>query len=168
MRRLLNTSKLDAGGYDEHYAFRCYYANQLISGRLCKNGNKALFFEPLLANSMFLYIYAARLIYDHIVGGQEASSCNTRFVKSVQEMEDVISYYYQGGSTFDSEFWQASASRARTRLAKRTELSAYFTKLRELKQRGIMHGAPPYAFSPNTWQLVDAHMGYRSLEAPAQ
>jgi hypothetical protein len=42
----------------QHYAFRCYYANELVSGRVCKNGNKALFFEPLLANSMFLYIFA--------------------------------------------------------------------------------------------------------------
>jgi Tryptophan halogenase len=166
MMRLLGTNQLDAGGYEAHYAFRCYYANQLISGRLCKNGNKALFFEPLLANSMFLYIYAARLIYDHVVGGQEASHCNTRFVKAVQEVEDVISYYYQGGSTLDTEFWRASAARASARLGKRTELSNYFAKLRELKQRGVMLGAPPYAFSPNTWQLVDQQMGYGSLKVP--
>lgn len=165
MRRLLGAPELDAGGYDRHYAFRCYYANELVSGRVCKNGNRALFFEPLLANSMFLYIYAARLIYDYIAAGEGAARCNGLFVKAVQEMEDVISYYYQGGSTIQSEFWKASSERAQGRLQKRAEFWEYMDKLRGLKQRGIVHRAPPYAFSPHTWQVVDEALGYGSFEA---
>ncbi len=168
MMTLLGATELDAGGYDEHFAFRCYYANQLISGHVCKNGNRALFFEPLLANSMHLYVYAARLIYDHVTGGQDANQCNSLFVKSVQEMEDVISYYYRGGSTFSSHFWTQAAEKANARLDKRSEFFDYLGKLRELKQRGIMHRAPPYAFSPHTWQVVDAQLGYHSFDpAPA-
>jgi hypothetical protein len=165
MMRLLGTKRLESGSYDPQYAFRCYYANEFISGRVCKNGNKALFFEPLLANSMFVYVYAARLIYDYVAGGQDASRCNGMFNKSVQELEDVISYYYRGGSTFDTAFWQTSAQRAQARLERRPQLAEYFAKLKELKQRGIMHGAPPYAFSPSTWQIVDKNMGYHSFEA---
>jgi hypothetical protein len=164
MMRLLGVEKLDARGYDAHYSFRCYYANELISGRVCKNGNKALFFEPLIANSMFLYIYAARLIYDHIAGSQEASRCNELFVKSVQEMEDVISYYYRGGSNFETEFWKTSAERAARRLARRPQFTEYLQKLKGLKTRGIMHAAPSYAFSPQTWQVVDAALGYHSFD----
>lgn len=167
MMRLLGAPKLEAGNYDAHYAFRCYYANDLISGRICKNGNKALFFEPLLANSMFLYIYALRLIYDHVVSGQDAGRCNARFVKGVQEMEDVITYYYQGGSNFETEFWKASADAAKARLARRTEFGDYMRTLRDHKQRGILHSGPAYAFSPHTWQIVDTQMGYRYLEPPA-
>ena len=164
MMSLLGTQSLEAGDYDEHYAFRCYYANELISGRVCKNGNRALFFEPILANSVFLYIYAARLIYDHVVSGQDASRCNDLFTKAVQQMEDVISYYYKGGSNFRSEFWRASADRASARLEKRTEFSDYLRSLKDLKQKGIMHAGPAYAFSPHTWQVVDSHMGYHSFE----
>ena len=164
MMKVLDAQGLDAGGYDAHYAFRCYYANQLISGRVCKNGNRALFFEPLLANSMFLYVYAARLIYDHVVGGQEAARCNGLFIKAVQEMEDVISYYYQGGSNFQSEFWRVAPEKASARLQRRTQLSDYLGKLRDLKARGIMHSGPSYAFSPHTWRVVDAQMGYGSFE----
>jgi hypothetical protein len=164
MMRLLGVPALESKAYDKHYAFRCYYANELVSGRVCKNGNKALFFEPLLANSMFLYIFALRLIYDYVVGGQDAGRCNTRFVKSVQEMEDVISYYYQGGSNHETEFWKAASTGARARLAKRAEFSQYLEKLRELKQRGSLHAGPSYAFSPHTWQLVDAALGYQSLD----
>ena len=165
MMRMLGAAELDARGYDAHYSFRCYYANQLISGRVCKNGNKALFFEPLLANSMFIYLFAARLIYDHIIGGQDATRCNGQFVKAVQEMEDVISYYYQGGSNHQSEFWRAAAERAKARLAKRTVFAEYLKKLGQLKQHGILHSGPPYAFSPHTWQIVDSQLGYGSFDS---
>jgi hypothetical protein len=33
-----------------------------------------------------------------------------------------------------------------------------------MKRRGIIHGAPAYAFSPHTWQLVDEQMGYHSFD----
>jgi hypothetical protein len=165
MLRLLGAERLESGGYDAHYAFRCYYANQLISGRVSKNGNKALFFEPLLANSMFLYIYACRLIFDHIVNGQDASRCNTLFTKAVAEMEDVISYYYRGGSTHQSEFWRAAPEHAKARLAKRPAFFEYFDKLKALNARGILNSGPAYAFSPHTWQIVDTALGYRSFDA---
>ena len=164
MLRLLGVQKLEAGAYDAQYSFRCYYANELISGRICKNGNKALFFEPLLANSMFQYVYALRLIYDYVVGGQDAGRCNGKFVKAVHEMEDVISYYYKGGSTFQSAFWKAAADQASNRLERRAELSDYMRSLRDLKKKGILHGGPSYGFSPHTWQIVDSHMGYGYLE----
>jgi hypothetical protein len=167
MRRLLGAPKLEAGNYDEHYSFRCYYANELISGRVCKNGNKALFFEPLIANSMFMYVYAMRLVYDHIVSGQDAGRCNARFVEAIRQMEDVVSYYYQGGSTYQSEFWKAASSQAKARLAKRTEFAEFWQKLREFKQRGLIHNGPSYAFSPHTWQIVEAQTGYGYLDDPA-
>jgi Tryptophan halogenase len=164
MQNLLGTSRLHSGEYDEQYAFRCYYANELISGRVAKNGNKALFFEPLLANSMFLYIYAARLVYDHFIAGQDVNRCNGLFSKAVREVEDVISYYYRGGSTCDSDFWRAAAASAKTRLERRTEFRDYLNKLATLKKKGTMFSGPPYAFSPHTWQLVDAQMGYGSFD----
>lgn len=163
LKRVLGVARLDAGDYDALFSFRCYYANQVISGRVCKNGNKALFFEPLLANSMFLYVFVARLVYDHVVGGQDAGRCNNLFTKSAQEVEDVISYYYKGGSNFETEFWKASVERATARLERRPEFFEYLNKLAELKKNGVMHTGAPYAFSPHTWQVVDAQLGYDSF-----
>jgi hypothetical protein len=168
MMRLLGAPRLEAGNYDAHYSFRCYYANELISGRICKNGNKALFFEPLLANSMFIYIYASQLIYDHVVSGQDAGRCNAKFTKRVQEMEDVISYYYQGGSTFESEFWKAAADQAGARLERRSEFSDFMHTLADFKKRGTLHSGPSYAFSPHTWQVVESQMGYGYLDTAAE
>jgi hypothetical protein len=168
MKRLLGARTLEAGTYNSEYAFRCYYANEIVSGRVCKNGNRALFFEPLLANSMFIYVYVARLIYDYVAGGQPSSQCNELFGRAVKEMEDVISYYYRGGSTFDTEVWRATVDRANTRLQRRTQFSDYLAKLREMKSRGVMYAAPPYAFSPQTWQIVDDQLGYHSFDPPAE
>ena len=114
---------------------------------------------------MFLYVYAARLIYDYVAGGQNASHCNGLFVKAVQEMEDVISYYYKGGSNFETEIWRAAAGRASARLERRTQFSEYLSKVRELKSHGLMQAAPGYAFSPHTWQIVDEQMGYHTFDS---
>jgi hypothetical protein len=86
-------------------------------------------------------------------------------VKSVQEMEDVISYYYQGGSNHRTEFWKAASSRA-ARAPRKTRgvFALPFARSASSKQRGSLHAGPSYAFSPHTWQIVDAALGYRSLD----
>ena len=87
-----------------------------------------------------------------------------RFVKAVQEMEDVISYYYQGGSTFETEFWKKSAERAKARLETRPAFADYMRSLKHLKDQGILFNAPAYSFSPQTWRIVDSQMGYGYIE----
>ncbi len=156
MKRLLGVEMLD----DKEYIFNSYYTRSLIEGRICKNGNKALFFEPLVANSIFVYIYTAQLFYDFIMGTSDAAKTNAMFTKAVQQMEDVISYYYQGGSTFDSPFWDFAAPYTKQRLDQRREFEAIMTTYRTLKDRGILYTAPEYGFSPLTWEIVDEQMGY--------
>lgn len=168
MLRILNATELDAAtgrGIDtKEYLFKCYYSNQLIGGRVGKNGNKALFFEPLIANSIFLYIYTARLFYDHVLGHAPARDCNAAFVGAVNQMEDVISYYYQGGSNFDSDFWRYAVPFANKRLQGRPQFKEAMNHYRDLKSRGILHHGPDYTFAPKTWELVDAALGYGYID----
>ena len=145
------------------FAFECYYTNHLIEGRVLKNGNKALFFEPLVANSIFLYIHAVRLFFDYVKGGADAQTVNSNFVSSVQEMEDVISYYYKGGSNYESEFWDYAKKMTSERLAKRTAFHQLMAHYRHLKSRGVLNEGPTYGFSPLTWEIVDGAMGYASF-----
>ena len=164
MQERLGVATLDAAHYEQEYVLRSYYAKQLVSGRVCKNGNRALFFEPLVANSIFLYLRANRLIFDYIVNGVSAEQTNGTFVKSVQEMEDVISYYYQGGSMHPTEFWKAATESAQSRLGQRREFLEYLGRLRAMKAEGTLHRAPVYAWAPHTWQVVDAQLGYNYVE----
>lgn len=164
MKASLGVASLDAAQYDTEYTLTSYYANRLVSGRICKNGNRALFFEPLIANSIFLYLRANRLIFDYVVNGASEEYVNGTFVKSVQEMEDLISYYYQGGSLHESEFWKAAAESAQRRLTTRREFLEYLGRLRAMKAEGILHSAPGYGWAAHTWQVVDAQLGYNYIE----
>ncbi len=156
MKRILGVDELD----DKEYVFKCYYTRKLVDGRICRNGNKALFFEPLVANSIFIYTYATRCIYDYIMGMVDTQATNALFVKAVQEMEDVISYYYQGGSIYQSEFWDYATAHARTRLDDRQEFRDIMNTYRSLKNRGVLYTAPVYGYKPLTWEIVDEQMGY--------
>lgn len=156
MMRILGVDKIE----DREYVFKCYYARHIAEGRICKNGNKALFFEPLIANSIFIYIYTARLIWDYVNMETDAATTDAKFIKAVQEMEDAISYYYQGGSTHSSKFWDYATTHTQARLAKRQEFKDIMSTYRNLKDRGILQTAPVYALKPLTWEIVDEQMGY--------
>lgn len=156
MKRVLDVGEID----DKEYVLRSYYARELVEGRICKNGNKALFFEPLIANSIFIYIYTARLFWDHMMEGTDIPTTNAKFVKAVQEMEDTISYYYQGGSVFESPFWEHASRHTRDRLRKRREFKDLMNNYRKLKNRGILQTGPTAAFTPLTWEIIDEQLGY--------
>ena len=168
MLKILGSRDLDAAtGRDvgaKEYLFKCYFSNQLIDGRVGKNGNKALFFEPLIANSIFLYIYTARLFYDYVLGMARPDQCNDAFVRAVNQMEDVISYYYQGGATFESDFWNYAMPFATKRLEGRPQFKEMMNGYRDLKSKGILHHGPDYAFAPKTWELVDEALGYGYID----
>lgn len=159
MKKILGTDKIDM----IEFKFNSYYARQAVEGRICKNGNKALFFEPMVANSMFMYIYTNQLFYDYVMNTTDAQTTNKMFIKAVQQMEDVISYYYQGGSIFQSDFWDLATTQTKARLDERQEFDAVMTTYRTLKDRGILYTGPEYGFSPLTWELVDEQMGYEYI-----
>ena len=164
-REKLGIQSIDSGNYDREYVLRSYYAKELVTGRVCKNGNRALFFEPLIANSIFLYLKANRLIFDYIENRKSAADVNRVFVQSVQEMEDVISYYYQGGSMHPSEFWRQATQSAQSRLRRREEFLRYLGELRTLKAQGMLHRGHGYTWAPHTWQIVDAQLGYNYIQS---
>lgn len=160
LRRITGVQELEG----IEFKFRSYYANEMVSGRMGKNGNKALFFEPLIANSMFLYIYNARLFYDRILGLAGTAEVNQAFLKSVNEMSDVISYYYQGGSLHDTPFWRHARAFSVERMRNRQDFQQLMAHYRHLKSRGILHHGPAYAFVPLTWQTVDEALGYGNID----
>ncbi len=159
-QKRLGADELWAGNYEREYVLRSYYTKQLVSGRICKNGNRALFFEPLIANSIFLYLKANRLIYDYMENGAQADTVNRSFCQSVQEMEDVISYYYQGGSMYESLFWKEATRSAQNRLRAREPFLQYLGELRRLNAQGVLHRGRGYTWAPHTWQVVDEQLGY--------
>ena len=162
MKEILGVDEVDG----KEYLFRCYYTPKMIEGRICKCGNKALFFEPLVANSIFLYILGVRMFFDHIMENVPAAELNARYVQAIQEMEDVISYYYQGGSIYESKFWDYATKMTRERLQERMHFKNLWSQYSNLKSQGALHYGPTYAFAPLTWEIVDDQLGYDSFSSP--
>ena len=163
MKEILGVDEVDG----KEYVFNCYYTKNMIEGRICKCGNKALFFEPLVANSIFLYILGIRMFFDHIADGTPAQELNENYALAIQEMEDTISYYYKGGSIFESDFWTYATKMTADRLAKRENFKNLWQEYSHLKSQGALHYGPSYAFAPLTWEIIDEKLGYDSFSAPA-
>jgi hypothetical protein len=91
---------------DISYKFKSYYAKKLITGRIIKNGNRAAFFEPMFANSLFIYDMINRMFWDFINGVCTEDEINNDFIYHTQGIDDMLNFHYQGGSIYDTPFWQ--------------------------------------------------------------
>lgn len=95
------------------YRFKSFYINHIVDGRICKNGNMAVFFEPMFANSLWLYEVINRAFYDYIQGLEKQTGDprlleeETReyFVNRAKQVEEMISFKYHGGSIYKTPFW---------------------------------------------------------------
>lgn len=87
------------------FKFRPYYAKKVLDGRILKNGNKAVFFEPMFANSIFLYDRINKLFIDHIYFNDE-ERVNKLFAVDAEMILLTFHYFYQGGSIYNTPFWE--------------------------------------------------------------
>ena len=85
-----------------NYTFVPYYTTRFANKRLMKNGNRALFFEPISATSINQYIATCELIAKYILGNVDEEEANAEFVHESNITEDIINFYYHGGTTYNS------------------------------------------------------------------
>ena len=99
------------------YVFKSFYAKKVLDGRIIKNGNSAIFFEPLFANSIFNYNRINRYFFEHITGTMPAEEVNERFQRMAEQVRDMIAFHYVGGSTYNTDFWKTTAEKSKTILS---------------------------------------------------
>jgi hypothetical protein len=88
------------------YKFQSYYTTKLLDGRILKNGNRAGFFEPISATSIFMYDQTNRLFFNYLCNNiSDAETLNLEYCKVADAVRELICWFYHGGSTHDSEFW---------------------------------------------------------------
>ena len=89
------------------YKFKPYYSNNIICNRICLNGNKAVFFEPMFANSLFMYTIINRNFMDVIKNKNlNIQDRNNEVKETLKNVYGLIWYFYHGGSLFNSSFWK--------------------------------------------------------------
>lgn len=117
------------------HKFRSYYTKKLIDGRIIRNGNCAVFLEPMFANSLWLYDYAIRLGYDHILGNTDnVDELNFLFVQKAQSIHDFICVYYKRGSIFNTPFWEYASKYAEESLKDSLMLSSVNERFKFMKE----------------------------------
>ena len=73
--KIFGTKKLNL----REFKFKPYRANNVLDNRIIKNGNKAIFYEPMEALSSVVYDNINRMFYDYILGQLTKDEVNDKF-----------------------------------------------------------------------------------------
>jgi hypothetical protein len=142
------------------YQFKSYYSTKVLDGRIFKNGNRAIFFEPISASSIYFYVYANYLFLDHLRGIANQQQVNEVFVDYAQQLESMICFFYHGGSTFDTPFWHMAKERCTDRLMHSKHFKSALVDAFNMHQAGLPHEARNWLFSGYHLHLIDEKFGY--------
>ena len=144
------------------YSFISYYANNLLTNRVFVNGNKAAFFEPMFANSLFIYDNVNRLIYDYIVGNSSKTKINEKFETLCKDVESLIAFHYHGGSTFNTKFWNNAIKSSKKTLEESEKLNEIIPFLKKVKKEknGTDLYNTSWVFSSKSLFILDENFQY--------
>jgi hypothetical protein len=162
----INFSKEIGVGINEleniKYDFKSFYTEKLIDNRIIKNGNRSVFFEPMFANSLWLYDQVNRISWDYIHGKIDQPLANYHFVDCCTMVHDMIHFHYQGGSLYDTDFWNQTAIISR----KKVKNSALINEIAEIlrmqadKKQYQEDLGPNWIYSAKSLMLLDKNLGY--------
>jgi len=115
------------------FKFTPYYVNKVFDGRIMKNGNTAVFFEPMFANSIFLYDIINKCFIDRVCYNFTEDEVNKIFIHQANRILRQFYYFYQLGSVYDTPFWERIQNISKDKL----ESSIEFQQLK--RQMNEMH-----------------------------
>jgi len=151
------------------YKFKSYYAKQVFDGRIMKNGNSAIFFEPISATSLWLYDNCNRLFFDYITNTNftkvpeysepTVENLNHQFKFIANQVEELICYYYHGGSNYNTKFWEHSVKITKERLKTSKSLKVLIEQFKNEKETGAPVTAD-WCFSANGLLKIDKNFNY--------
>jgi hypothetical protein len=120
------------------FSFKNYHARQFFDGRILKNGNTALFFEPIEATSGFFYETIMRYFVDYIYGGFSIEQMNSDLLSAAQDIEMFIHYVYHGGSNFNTKFWETTTKNSSEKLANNKRWQATIAEVKKCHDNGVV------------------------------
>ena len=149
----------------KEFKFKSYKAKKFIDGRVIKNGNKALFYEPIEALSGYFYDQVLRFFFDYLLGKYNLEEVNNYISQKANDIELGIAYIYQGGSTYNTEFWKHAVKISKNKLDTDPQWKKSFDDISVLKgvyPRGDrLQGVG--LFSLRSWLDFDKNLGYNQF-----
>jgi hypothetical protein len=144
----------------KEFSFKNFYAKKILNNRIIKNGNHAMFFEPMEALSGFYYDRVNRFFYDYINGQLTENYVNEYFLEFARKIEMFICYIYHGGSTFDTPFWRITQERTSHKLSNCEYFHDLVNDLSDISKINKNYGEFYEPFSPTSWFAFDENFGY--------
>ena len=149
----------------KEFNFKSYRANTIFDGRILKNGNRALFYEPIEAVSGYFYEQVLRYFCDYLTGEYHFPQTNHLMLQKANDIEIGISYIYQGGSVYDTPFWKNARNISRNKLRKdrmwRDQISL-ITQMKKTNDRNLMSNGIG-VFNLKSWLDFEYHMEYNTF-----
>jgi len=142
------------------YKFNPYYAKQIFDGRILKNGNQAVFFEPISANSVWFYVKIIRLFYDHLINNMPTFLLNRSYVEEANSIEEIICFLYHGGSKHDTPFWNYAKELTSKRIEKSNRLKLVVEDYSKWNEIGIPSNGMSWCWNSHSLKMIDTDMEY--------
>ena len=142
------------------YKFKSYYCKNLIDGRIIKNGNRAVFFEPMFANSLWLYKQVNTYIVDFLTDSHPAEELNQAFRMRAKEVEEMICFQYHGGSLYESPFWKYVKEYCGEKIKTSTILPVFEQEFKELGKNNYHQQKLFWCYDMQGLLIVDKNFGY--------
>jgi tryptophan halogenase len=145
---------------DISYGFKSFYSETLIEGRVIKNGNRAVFFEPLFANSLWIYDQINRITVDLVQENFSAEQLNRRFREKAKSVFDMICFYYHGGSIYNTDFWNYASTMASSVLLDSVALRETRSAIDLCNRKQIYDESVNWVFGMKALKIIDKKFGY--------
>jgi hypothetical protein len=145
---------------DIEYKFKSFYTNKMKTGRIFKNGNMAVFFEPMFANSLFLYNAANQIIIDSILFDMSEEEANKTFVQYAEDVKDVIYFCYHGGSNYNTEFWKITKDYSTKQLNNSNRFKLIQNKMKKMNRDKQHDETFAWTFTTHNLNILDRNFGY--------
>jgi len=157
LQKILN-KKINENELNE-FKFIPYRTKKLLHNRVLKNGNRAIFYEPLEALSGVMYDDINRLFTDYMIHKKSESQVNHEFNIMSQGYENFIAFVYHGGSIHKSKFWD-EAKTMTTKHLNNNDVWRYTKKYIKLNKESFNYNYNIFPFIPYVWNLLDKNLEY--------
>lgn len=107
------------------FSIKPYYCKKTVNGKMLKNGNRAVFFEPMSANSLYMATKNTQILSDYMRGEITQDEANELCILNYRAVEDLINLIYHGGSIYENKFWDWAKDRATNNLKETDILKRY-------------------------------------------
>jgi len=150
------------------YNFEPYVIREMTKGCITRNGNAAVFFEPMFANSLFLYDKINTVLVECILNAYPIHLANRDFKSEARMVLNTIAFHYLEGSIYSTPFWEYAKNWSEEILNESPQFKQYIKDISKYTKSTIgwsgSFGIKPEAsFQAKQMRDISRNLGYAYL-----